>query len=161
MVTKDNDIKKYDIIISKQSKDILSILNEDQLKKMLHSEKLKKYLLDKYNKMKEKETISVNVFIKLMGKNEIVKFEDELKDCNSKYTFLDCNDNTAFCFNVLITKSSKKFNDKYFKDELEYIEKYSDVKANSIKNEENIISGILKIQNITEIKKQKLKLILK
>lgn len=160
-VTKNNDIKKYDIIISKQSKDILNILNEKQLKKMLHSDKLKDYLLDKYNKMKEKETVSVNVFIKLIGKKEVIKFENELKDEISKYTFLEGNDNTTFCFNVLITKSCKKFNNKYFKDELEYIKKYSDLKANGIKNEENIISGILKIQNITEIKKQKLKLILK
>ena len=160
-INKENDIKKYDIIISKQSKDILNILNEKQLKKILHSDKLKKYLIEQYKKMKEKETVSTNIFIKLMGKNEIIKFENELKDEKSKYIFLDGIDNTSFCFNVLITKSTKKFNDKYFKDELEYIKKYSDIKANGIKNEENIISGILKIQNITEIKKQKLKLILK
>lgn len=160
-INKENDIKKYDIIISKQSKDILNILNEKQLKKILHSDKLKKYLIEQYKKMKEKETVSTNIFIKLMGKNEIIKFENEIKDEKSKYIFLDGIDNTSFCFNVLITKSTKKFNDKYFKDELEYIKKYSDIKANGIKNEENIISGILKIQNITEIKKQKLKLILK
>ena len=160
-ITKDNNIRKYDIIVSKQTQQLFDSIKNENVSKMLHSSKLKEYLIKKYTEMAEKKSKSINVFIKMLNGKEVVKFEEEFLDEKSKLSFLADEQYPSFCFNVLMTKSCKRFNDKYFKDELEYIEKYSDIKASCVKNEENIISGILKIQNISEIKIQKLELILK
>ena len=66
----------------------------------------------------------------------------------------------SFCFKITLSKTKGKFANKYFRDEIKYIEQYSDLKAKSIEKELEQVSGILNIQNITKMKISQLNLLL-
>jgi hypothetical protein len=82
-----------------------------------------------------------------------VFFEDQL-GCNKEIRdFLNPKDNSkTFVFEVQTTKKSRVFN-KYFKNEISYIESYAGYKAEEVLDELKRIAGIIELKDITNIVK--------
>jgi len=86
-----------------------------------------------------------------------VMFEDQFKTERDKYDFLNTVDKSeSFVFELEITKKTRVFN-KYFKNEINYIQSYSLYKAEKLMENISRVSGLVEIKDITNIIKSQYK----
>ena len=158
-------IKEYTIANSKLTKTIFNKFNKnnDNIQKALYSEDFKNNILKVYNQINYNQSHTFKYFVKMFSDKGFVMFkeESEFNNTTEKKDFLTLGDSSkTFCFKITLSKTKGNLADKYFRDEIAYIEKHSDLKAKEIINEVEQISGILHIQNITKMKISQLDILL-
>ena len=88
-----------------------------------------------------------------------VFFEDQIGCDKERQDFLFPKDNSeTFVFELQITKKTRVFN-KYFKNEIIYIESYAAYKAEELLEQLNKISGIVELKDISNFIKSQYKLL--
>jgi hypothetical protein len=136
-------------------------INEKTMGQDLRSFFFNQNLLDRVDQAhkditKEKPFVSIQYFVnakKMQSGKKFFKifFEDQIGCTREKKDFLNPTDGSeTFVFEMQITKKSRVFN-KYFKNEISYIESYAAHKAEELLEELSRISGVIEIKDITNI----------
>ena len=144
-------------------------INENNMNEELRSLFFNYNFLDRLDRA-NKEVTKDNPFISLRyyinaksmasGKKLFkVFFEDQIGCDKERQDFLFPKDNSeTFVFELQITKKTRVFN-KYFKNEIIYIESYAAYKAEELLEQLNKISGIVELKDISNIIKSQYKLL--
>lgn len=155
-INKENIID-YTFANSKLTEIIFNEFNYDKkIERTLTREKFKEIILKKYKSLNYSEYNTFKYFVRndLINNEIIIKEDIDFNNSEEKISFLDKE--TSFCFKIILSKINIKYADKYFRDEIEYISKLSNEKAKAVIDDINKVSGVLNIQNITEIQKSQL-----
>jgi hypothetical protein len=163
--TNGEEITEYTIANSNATKKMFNKFNKqnNNIQKALYSANFKESIMEEYKNINHNKSYTFKYFVKIMSEKKdyiIYRQESDFSTEEEKLTFLNDQDTgKAFCFKITLNKTQGNFANKYFRDEIKYIEKYSNLKAEEVIDEIERVSGILHIQNITDMKIRQLELL--